>query len=314
MNEIIDVEYKEIESLGQKSTPELTTEVNTLWHQMEAIGNLGIMMAAEAGRRLNIIQDRLPHGTWEEWCNEHLTFSVRKARNMMRLAEKMEEENSLFSNRQTFADIGISKVWELLSAPEEVAKEVIETQNVEEISVRELKEEIKRLKEENASKSETQRQLEAELKELETAQEASNTSEEELAELKKQCETLKDKLAKEKEKVKAAKQAGAKAVEAELETAREEARAEAFKENETAAAEMQRKYNEALEKIEKLTKAASQNDNKELAVFKVKSDQLQEDFNSCLASIARIAGSDAEMSAKLKGALKQILAIMEGKL
>ena len=61
MNEIIDVEYKEIESLGQKSTPELTTEVNTLWHQMETIGNIGIMMAAEGGRRLNIIQERLPH-------------------------------------------------------------------------------------------------------------------------------------------------------------------------------------------------------------------------------------------------------------
>ena len=86
MNEIIDVEYKEVINLSDKTTEELTAEANTLWNQMEAIGSIGIMMAAQAGRRLNVIKERLPHGEWESWAQNNLKFSLRKANNMMKLA------------------------------------------------------------------------------------------------------------------------------------------------------------------------------------------------------------------------------------
>lgn len=151
MNEIIDVEYKEVINLSDKTTEELTAEANTLWNQMEAIGSIGIMMAAQAGRRLNVIKERLPHGEWESWAQNNLKFSLRKANNMMKLAEKTEDENSFFANPQSLADIGITKVWALLSAPEDVAKEVVENPYAAEMTTREFKEEIRRLKEKTQS-------------------------------------------------------------------------------------------------------------------------------------------------------------------
>ena len=150
MNEIIDVEYKEVIELSDKTTEELTAEANTLWNQMEAIGSIGIMMAAQAGRRLNVIKERLPHGEWESWAKNNLEFSLRKANRMMSLAEKMEDDSSLFANPTTLSDIGISKVWALLAAPEEIAEEVVNNPELPDMTVKELKEEIRRLKEKNA--------------------------------------------------------------------------------------------------------------------------------------------------------------------
>lgn len=68
----------------------------------------------------------------------------------MSLAKRCEEENSLFSKTQTFADLSISKVFALLAAPEEVAVEVVENNDISEMTVRELKEEIADLKSQNA--------------------------------------------------------------------------------------------------------------------------------------------------------------------
>ena len=94
MNEIIDVEYKELGPLEDKSTETLTIETNNLWQQMETIGAVGMMLAAQAGQRLNIIRDRIPHGQWEEWCRDNLKFSYRKAARLMNLATKIEDENN----------------------------------------------------------------------------------------------------------------------------------------------------------------------------------------------------------------------------
>ena len=49
MNEIIDVEFRELRNIEDKTTEELAQEANTLWQQMEVIGNIGLMMAVQAG-------------------------------------------------------------------------------------------------------------------------------------------------------------------------------------------------------------------------------------------------------------------------
>ena len=105
MNEIIDVEYKEVINLPDKTTDELTAEANTPWNQMEAIGSIGIMMAAQAGRRLNVRKERLPHGEWESWAQNNLKFSLRKANNMMKHDEKKQDEHSFIENPQSLAVI-----------------------------------------------------------------------------------------------------------------------------------------------------------------------------------------------------------------
>ena len=52
MNEIIDVECKDVTELADKGTEELKIEANTLWEQMEAIGAIGMVMAAELGLKM----------------------------------------------------------------------------------------------------------------------------------------------------------------------------------------------------------------------------------------------------------------------
>ena len=144
----IDVAYQTKIAIKNKSTEQLAAEANTFYHQAESLAGMSAAMLAEAGRRLIETKRRIPHGEFTDWCEKNLEFSYRKAARMMQLAEKMEDENSLFSKMPTLAPIGISRVWELLAAPEEVAAEVVETTDVESLTVRELKEEIARIKEE----------------------------------------------------------------------------------------------------------------------------------------------------------------------
>lgn len=144
MENIIDTEYREISALEDRGTEVLTAEANALYQNAEVYAQMSMANLAEVGRRLNIIKEREGHGNWMEWCKANLSFSYRKAKNCMNLAEKIEEKSYL----QTFANIEISKVWAVLNSPEEVQKEVIENPEILDGTVRELKEEIKNLKEE----------------------------------------------------------------------------------------------------------------------------------------------------------------------
>ena len=323
MNEIIDVEYKEVINLSDKTTEELTAEANTLWNQMEAIGSIGIMMAAQAGRRLNVIKERLPHGEWESWAQNNMKFSLRKANNMMKLAEKTEDENSFFANPQSLADIGITKVWALLSAPEDVAKEVVENPDAAEMTTREFKEEIRRLKEKNAelkkeledSADESQNlqsdlrtqidQLVAELKIYEETPAKSEETEKEIADLKTQLEKANTALEKEKKNMEKAKasieEEKQKAADEAAKTAKEEALAK-FKEDNKLLIESNQ---QAAEEIDRLQRLLENNSQPEIAEFKVHSDQLQRSFISCRGCIGQI--TDTEKANKMCMALKTIM-------
>lgn len=323
MNEIIDVEYKEVIDLSDKTTEELTAEANTLWNQMEAIGSIGIMMAAQAGRRLNVIKERLPHGEWEGWAKNNLEFSLRKANRMMSLAEKMEDESSLFANPTTLSDIGISKVWALLSAPEEVAEEVVNNPELPDMTVKELEEEIRRLKEKNAGlekeiktsadeslslQSDLRSQIDqlmAELKIYQDTPAKSEETEKEIADLKAQLERAKDKLEKEKKNTEKAKasveEEKQKAADEAAKTAKEEALAKFKEDNKLLIASNQ----QAAEEIDRLQRLLENNSQPEIAEFKVHSDQLQRSFISCRDCINKI--TDTEKSDKMRMALKTIM-------
>ena len=323
MNEIIDVEYKEVIDLSDKTTEELTAEANTLWNQMEAIGSIGIMMAAQAGRRLNVIKERLPHGEWESWAKNNLEFSLRKANRMMSLEEKMEDDSSLFANPTTLADIGISKVWALLAAPEEVAEEVVNNPELPDMTVKELEEEIRRLKDKNAglekelmdsadeslslqSDLRTQiDQLTAELKIYQDTPVKSEETEKEIADLKTQLEKANTALEKEKKKTEIAKasieEEKQKAADEAAKTAKEEALAK-FKEDNKLLIDSNR---QAAEEIDRLQRLLENNSQPEIAEFKVHSDQLQKSFISCRDCIGKI--TDIEKAAKMRMAIKTIM-------
>ena len=124
-DQIIDVNYEVNEAnseLEGKSTEQLCHEANGLYQQMEAVGNVALMMAASAGRRLLIVKERLPHGEFGSWCDDNLDFSQSKANKMMQLAKRSADENSIFANSYTCTNLSISKAFALLSAPEDIAR------------------------------------------------------------------------------------------------------------------------------------------------------------------------------------------------
>lgn len=326
---IVETEYKEITSIQERATEQLTIEVNTIYQQMEAIGNIGLKLAAEAGERLIEIKGRLAHGEFESWCKDNLTFSKRKAENMMRWSQKCKDENSIFSKTQTFTDLGISKIWALLAAPEEVAEEVLK-EGASDMSVRELQEEISRLKlekekveglarateEEQANLEEEieilKRQLEEARRESERKAEEENSqstseAEEEIEQLKKKLEAAETNLQKTKEKLKTEKNSSDKKIEEAISKAKAEAQKEAEAKTNKSLEDITKKYEESQRVINKLQTALANSENKALAIFKVKSDLLQESFNSCLASIEDVAAEDQEKGDKMKAALRQIM-------
>lgn len=326
---IVETEYKEITSIQDRETKQLTIEVNTIYQQMEAIGNIGLQLAAEAGERLIEIKGRLAHGEFESWCKDNLTFSKRKAENMMRWSQKCNDENSIFSKTQTFTDLGISKVWALLAAPEDVAEEVIK-EGASDMSVRELQDEISRLKSEKKTAQEHARATEEEQANLEeeieilkrqlkeAKRESERKAEEEnsqsTAEAEEEIAQLKDALgkaienhAKIKEKLKKEKENTDKKIDEAISQARAEAQKEAEAKTSKSLEDITKKYKESQNVINKLQTALANSENKALAIFKVKSDLLQESFNSCLASIEDVDAEDKEKGEKMKAALRQIM-------
>lgn len=326
---IVETEYKEITSIQDRETKQLTIEVNTIYQQMEAIGNIGLQLAAEAGERLIEIKGRLAHGEFESWCKDNLTFSKRKAENMMRWSQKCNDENSIFSKTQTFTDLGISKVWALLAAPEDVAEEVIK-EGASDMSVRELQDEISRLKSEKKTAQEharateeeqanleeeieiLKRQLkeakrESERKAEEENSQSTSEAEEEIEQLKKKLEAAETNLQKTKEKLKTEKNSSDKKIEEAISKAKAEAQKEAEAKTNKSLEDITKKYEESQSVINKLQTALANSENKALAIFKVKSDLLQESFNSCLASIEDVAAEDQEKGDKMKAALRQIM-------
>ena len=330
MNEVIDVEYTEITDLSEKSTEELAAEANTLWNQMEAIGNLGLMMAAQAGQRLNVIKSRLAHGQWEDWAKSNLQFSLRKANNMMKLAAKLEDENSIFAKTQTFADIGISKVWELLGAPEEVAEEMIKKPETAEMSARGFKEEIRRLKEKNqnltenmeASEEENRQrelqlrkqmeELEAEIQIYKEAPAKSEESEKEIARLQAELDKARAAAEKEKKKAEKEKEESRKLqenMEAEKKKAAEEAaqfaveKANAkFEEDNRLLIESNRHAAEEIDRLQRLQK-----NSEDVATFGVISKQMQINFEACLDCIEKMTSKNPQLAENMKAALRTVM-------
>ena len=335
----IDVTYQTEVSIENKSTEQLTAEVNVRYRQAESLAGMSLRMLADAGMRLTEIKSRIPHGQFEGWCAENLEFSKSKAEKMMKLAEKMADENSLFSKTETFTDIGISRVWALLAAPEEVAAEVIETHNVTDMTVRELKEEISRLKNEKAIVENNNDDIR---KELARAQnrlaeavteedysrmqneyvEAQEDLEKELREAKagaaEEIEKLNQKLQKAKEDLKKQKEK-----QKELETAKEE---EIRKGIEEALPEIEKKAREEgaadaaatlaqnteeimrlTEEVKKLEAEKAKLSNPALMEFKVYVDQLQDIYYKINDIITEQNLQDEDLGAKMQAALQKIV-------
>lgn len=326
MEQIIDVEYRELTDLENKTTEELASETNLLYSQSEAMANMALMTLAQAGQRLKVIKSRLKHGEWEDWCAENLKFSKSKAEKVMALASRMLEENSVFSKTEMFTDIGISKVYALLGAPEEVAEEVLQNPEISEMTVKELKEEIRQLKAEmeqveNAHKASLEESSAAEeslrlrIKELEAdLQNREATDPAELEAKETELQSIKDQLAKEKEKAKSAKEKADKEKGEAIYNAKRQAEKEAKKKFDEETEILRTSNQQAAEEIDRLQKQLKNSQNTELIEFNLKFRQLNVDYNECMSTIHTIREGDPDKAEKMKTALRMAMEEMIGEL
>ena len=338
----IDVTFQTEISIENKSTEQLTAEVNVRYRQAEQLAGMSAMMLADAGRRLIEIKARIPHGQFETWCADNLEFSKSKAEKMMKLAERVADENSLFSKTETFTDIGISRVWALLAAPEEVAAEVIETNDVESMTVRELKAELARVKEEKEAaerKAEMidhnnddirkelasmQRKLsetvsEKEFAEMQAAAQAQKEDlTKELSEAKAEAADIQMKLDKAKEDLKKQKakqkdleaardEEVKKAIEGKTAEIEEQAAARAREASQELLDRTQRQVGDLQEYIEKLEAEKAKLSNTSLMEFKVYVDQLQDIYFKICDIITEENQRDEATGAKMQTALQKIV-------
>ena len=286
MNEVATVEYNVIKNIETMTPEQLRPEINALYHQTEAVGNIAVMMMAETGRMLLAVKDKVKHGEFETWCDENLDFSKSKAERMMRLAEKTADENSIFSKASMLTDLSISKVLTLIAAPEEVAAEVIESGDAEDMTVRELQEQVKTLKEENE-------QISAALDEAKSK----GVSEKELENLKKKLEYEKGQNTLLKEK-------NEKEIEKAVEKAKKEAEKTVKEEVAKATADMKDEIEELQDKNTRLEMWS----NEDLTEFRVQTKVMQEVCNDCMTVIARVSAKDKDKALKMAEGLKTILA------
>lgn len=319
MSEIMTVDYETEVAIENKSTEQLTAEVNVRYRQAESLASMSAAMLADAGRRLIEIKGRMPHGEFGDWCKDNLEFSYRKAARMMQLAERMADEGSLFSKMPTLADIGISRVWELLAAPEEVAAEVVETEDVSEMTVRELKEKIKKLTADKkaaeeradeailaAASADTQ-ELEDMRLSVEHMKDALDKKEEERAQAVTAQQKAADQLAKSKEKLKALKDQQQEIIDKAIEERAEELRKEARAEVEEKIKVYEEDIKDNEEEIERLTKKLQNAENDDFARFRVQANILQNAFNDCLGAIDNTSVTNKDSAEAMKEALRKIL-------
>lgn len=297
-NKIVDVDYK---AVREATNEELAAKANALYESMNRLGYMGLQMASEAGSMLKQVKDRLEHGQWENWCKQNLSFSASKASRMMKLHEKMIDETDFFSNPATLQDIGISKVWMLISAPEDAAEEVASNPEAADMTTKEFKEELDRIKAENerlASENQDIQKITEEINFLKTKKDINKDM---LEDRDKEIAELKSKLKKAKAEAKAdaMREAEKKIEEAQAEATEESEQNESLLENERQRADAAERE---LDKLKKMTDPAVQQ-------FKTSADVLQESFNRCI----NIAESSSD-PAKLKGALKKLIGIMDNQL
>jgi len=106
--------------------------------------------AIEIGRRLVEAKELVPHGQWEQWLGENVSYSQSTANNLMAVfREYGGGQQSLFqrANPAEIADLSYSKAVALLVLPREQREEFLEQNPVAGMSTRQLQAAIKEAKE-----------------------------------------------------------------------------------------------------------------------------------------------------------------------
>lgn len=302
MSNIIEAEYKVVQ---ERTLPVIASEILEIESNVCRVALDG---AIRIGEKLKEAKEKVDHGQWENWCRENLNYSKSKTEKLMKIATEYGDPESLYAKTYTCTDLSISKALRLLQVPEEEVESFAESHDIESMTVKELEDEIKSLKEqidtvdtENDRFREDIRQYRAEIEELKAA----GADPARITDLESKLEKQKEKTRKLQDEIKAEKdakdQAVADAVEKEKTDLLEQA--EKAAEDKLLAAQQE---NEALSgKVEQLERKLQNSSRENTLIFKLRVDQLQEVYSDCMRCID--AEEDREQEEKMRKALDKVM-------
>lgn len=126
-----------------RSREEIACEINVI---KANVLRTALQGAIDVGRLLCEAKEVVAHGEWGTWLEENVSYSTTTANDLMRLyREYNDDQIKLFgrSNEELYGKLSVSQALALLALPAPAREEFVETHDMEEISVRELKEEIR---------------------------------------------------------------------------------------------------------------------------------------------------------------------------
>lgn len=136
-----------------RSSDVIAAEINGIKEQIKKTVRTTMLTGAmEIGRLLIEAKAVVQHGEWGQWLQDNVDYSQTTANDMMRLyTEYADTQLSLDggpSNEELFGMLEPSKALALLALPETERKAFVQENPVEDMSVRKLKEELARVKQE----------------------------------------------------------------------------------------------------------------------------------------------------------------------
>lgn len=306
MSNIVEADYRVV---PERTLPVIASEILYIESQ---VAKTALDGAIQIGIKLKEAKEKVDHGQWEDWCSENLNYSKSKAEKMMKIATEYGDENSPYAKTYMCTDLSISKALRLLQVPESEVESFAEKNDIQDMTVKELEDKIKALKQEKEDQSV---EMEKEILELQERMEKKNDEAErlagELAALKSQTADpdeitkLEEKLQKTKirenelkEKLKAEKEARDQEIQKALEKEGDKLKAEAAKQIEST----QRENEEMTQRVKELEAKIDNVSNESLMLFKLKVDQLQKIYQEC-----QEAATDTPDPDKTKAALVQIM-------
>ena len=138
---------------------QLSNDLNVITAEIQSYKQIAGQSIFEIGRRLkHVKKNDLVHGEWQKYCEETLEMSRVYANRYITVYDE-------FKNSNVNTSFGLNKLFQIATLPqEEREKEHItskgETKTVDEMTVRELQEIKKKLREEKEEKERIEKQLE----------------------------------------------------------------------------------------------------------------------------------------------------------
>lgn len=315
-------------------------QINYIKHQT---AQMCIQASIEIGRLLCEAKELVPHGEWGDWLEKNVSYSVSNANNLMRIYREYGEggQIDLFSSKRAelFGNLSPSQAIALFALPEGEREEFVQSHDMESMSVRDIKAEIKARQEAERRAKEAEELAAEANREKEKAEQAFRHQVETNQGLKSEAEKLRAELKavqdnagkvseKEKSQIKAEVEAEykkklaeaekkAQQLQIELDNVKsnagdeEDEPQESAPDTEAIKAEIAAEYEARIVKIEAERKAEAAKyataGDVEVQKFAVHFETFQSEFNILAGCLSRLGERNSETAAKLRAGLRSVI-------